>query len=123
LHLIYLEQKDWVAAIECCQGIIEMPQLPPNSDFIVQAYMNCGFACRQLEDDAEALINYTKALELQEQHHPIRHPRTAKVHVELGILFSRIGDTATAMNHLQSTIVLDFPEWTSKAHEWIARLS
>ena len=120
LKVIYWEQKDWFSSLECCQGAINMPQLPPNSSLIVEAYMDCGFACRQLEDYYEALLNYTKALELQEQHHPPRHPLTAEIHVELGSLFCTIGDAATAMKHFEISIELDFPESASKAHTWMA---
>ena len=100
-----------------------MPQLPPNSPEIVQAHIDCRLTCRLLGDYAEELLNYTKALELQHQHHPPRHPRTAQVHLQLGIVLARIGDTAAAMDHFQRVISLDFPESTSEAHEWIARLS
>ena len=120
---IYNKQRNWPAAIECYHDIINMPQLPPNSPEIVQAYINCGLTCRLLGDYAEELLNYTKALELQHQHHPPRHPRTAEVHLQLGIVFSRIGDTVAAMDHFQSTISLDFPESTSEAHKWLTRLS
>ena len=120
LKVIYWEQKDWFASIECCQGIISMPQLPPNSPLIAEAYMDCGFACTQLEDYSEALLNYTKALELQEQHHPPRDPLTAKVHLKLGRLFCRVGDATTAMDHLQIAITLDFPEPASEAQKEMA---
>ena len=115
LYRIYHKQENWLAVIECCQGIINMPQLTPNSSFIVESYLKCGSACIELEDYSEALINYTKALELQEQHHPPRHPRTAKIHVELGSLFSTADDTDTAMKHFEIAIALDFPESTFRA--------
>ena len=121
LQLIYIRQKNWVAVIECCQDLINMPQLPPKSRHIVEAYMLCGYACRELKDYSEALVSYTKALELQHQHHPPRHSRAAEIYVAMGILFFAVGDADTAIEYLQSAIALDFPESTSKAYEWIAR--
>ena len=121
LEVIYLRQKNWVAVIECCQDIINMPQLPPNSPYIVEAYMLCGYACRELEDYSEALLSYTKALELQHQHHPPRHHLTAEVYIQMGILFFAVGDDATAIEHFQNAVTLDFPKSTSEAHEWMAR--
>ena len=38
---------------------------------LFEAYMDCGWACRELEDYSEGTCtSYTKALELQHQHHP-----------------------------------------------------
>ena len=122
LYWIYHKQGNWLAAFECCQNIISMPQLPPNSSFIVDAYLKCGRACTQLEDYSEALLSYTKALELQEQHHPPRHPGTADIHVQLGSLFSIVSDLDAAFYHWQNAIALDFPQSTSQAHEQLARV-
>ena len=120
LNMSYHAQGNWIAVIECCQSYINMPQLPPNSPFIVRAYITCGEAYAQLEDYGAAFLNYTKALELQHQHHPPRHPLTAEVYVELGILFHTVGDAATAMEHFQTAIALDFPESASEAHQWMS---
>ena len=120
LQLIYTRQKNWFAVIECCQAIINMPQLFPNSPRIVNAYINCGWACRALKDYSEALIYYATALELQHQHHLPRHPLTTEVYVEMGILFFEVGDADTAVEYFQIAITLDLPESRSKAHEWMA---
>ena len=88
----------------------------------MQAYIDCAFACRQLKDNDAALLNYTEALERQDQHHSHRHPRTAEIYIGMGVLFYAGGDKATAMDYFQSAIALDFPESTSKAHKWIAIL-
>ena len=114
-------EENWLAAIEYCQAIINMPQLPPCSPFFVQAYMNCAHAYRELGDLFEALLSYTKALELQHQHQAPRHPLTAEVYMKLGILFSSSGDADTAVNSFQTAIALDSPNSTSDAHEWLAR--
>ena len=119
LHMIYCKQKNWLGTIECCRNIINMSQLPPNSTDIVEAYMNCGWVFRELADFSEALLNYTKALELQQQHQPPRHPLTAKVHVQLGILFYLKSDTDAAIQQFQSAIALEYPESTTKAHNWM----
>lgn len=80
-------QQNWLATIEYGQAIINMPQLPPGSPFIVQAYRNCAHAYRELGDLFETLLSYTKALELQHQHQAPRHPPTAEVYMKLGNSF------------------------------------
>ena len=119
---IYNQQKNWLATIECCRDNISMPQLPPNSIYIVEAYMHCGAACDELGDYSEAFVNYSTALELLHQHHPPRHPLTITVQLRLGILFVRIGNTAAAMEHFQHAIDLDLCELTGTAHMWISQI-
>jgi hypothetical protein len=118
---IYLNQENWFDMVDCSQAIISMPQLPANSPYIVEAYMDCAWACKKLEDYPAALLNYTKSLELQHQHHPSRHPFTAKVYISLGTLFDLLREAVTAIDHFQSAIALGFPESESEAHYWIAR--
>ena len=122
LFSVYKDQGNWIDAIECCQAIISMAQLPSNSPFIVEAYMNCGMGCERLGNYSEALVNYLKALELQEQHHIPRHPVTGKVHVKLGSIFSTLGNADAAFAHFHSAITLDYPESSNEAHERIARI-
>jgi tetratricopeptide (TPR) repeat protein len=117
---LYFAQKNWVTAIECCQDITNVPQLPPNSPAIIEANIDCEFACSELKDYSEALLSYTKALELQQQHYPHRHRRTADIHGKMGALFLSLRDATTAMEHLQVVVELDFPESASHARNMMA---
>ena len=117
LSALYLEQKNWVAVIECCQCIINAPQLPSNSPLIVEAHMNCGLAYTKLADYPEALFSYTKALELQQQHHASRHPLNAELHVGLGNAFFLLKDITAAIEHLEIAITIDSSETTSQYHK------
>lgn len=56
------------------------------------------------------------------QHNPPRHPRVADIYSQIGIIFIVVGDAATAIEHFQRVITLEFPESTSEAHQWMARI-
>ena len=121
LSALYLEQKNWVAAIECCQCIINAPQLPPNSPLLVDAYMNCGFVHTKLDHYSEALFSYTKALELQQQHHGPRNPLTARLHVCLGNSLFLLKDIPAALKHFEIAVTIDSSKSISKYHEAIVQ--
>ena len=101
LILIYEKKKNWSSVIECCQSIINRRELAPNSLEIVQSHLKCGEMFLNLEDISMALLSYTNALEIQHQHYPMDHPSTCEVHIKMGELFEKLGETRIALEHYQ----------------------
>lgn len=117
LSALHSEQKNWAAVIECSQCVIDAPQLPANSPLVVEAHMNCGLAYTKLGDYSNALLSYTTALELQEQHQTPRHPLNAQLHVGLGNVFFLLKDMTAAIRHLEIAMTIDSSETTSQYHK------
>jgi tetratricopeptide (TPR) repeat protein len=122
LIIIYKKQKNWPAVIKSCQCIIDMPQIPPSSSTIVEAHIERGNACIELDDLSEALISYTKALELQSQHHVPNHPLTSEIHIKIGNVFKKRKDVSAALESYGKAITLGFPDTASEAYEMIGSI-
>ncbi len=116
---IYKEQKNWPAAIESYQSIIDMPEIPPSSSAIVKAHIERGDACIELDDLSEALISYTNALELQSQHHVPNHPLTSKIHIKIGNVFKKTENVSAALESYNEAITFGFPDTASEVYEAI----
>jgi tetratricopeptide (TPR) repeat protein len=122
LIIIYHKQKNWPAVIESCQCIIDMPEIPPSSSAIVEAHIRRGDACIELDDLSEAFLSYTKALELQSQHHVPNHPLTSEIHHKIGNVFEKTGDVPAALESYNKAITLGSPDTSSTLYEKIGSM-
>jgi tetratricopeptide (TPR) repeat protein len=119
LVTFYKGQKNWSEVIESCQIIIDMPQIPPSSSAIIKAYIERGNACIELADLGEAYFSYTKALELQNQHHAPNHPLTSEIYIEIGNLFEKADNVSDALESYEKAIRLGSPNTASEAYKRI----
>jgi tetratricopeptide (TPR) repeat protein len=116
---IYEKQKNWLAMIESCQNIIDMPQIAPSSSKIVEAHIARGNACAEFGDLSEAIISHTNALQLQDQHQTPNHPLTSKIYIKIGNVFKKTKDVSAALEYYHKAISCSFPETSSEAYEMI----
>jgi tetratricopeptide (TPR) repeat protein len=119
LIIFYTKQKNWLAVIESCQCIIDMPEIPPSSSAIVKAHIARGNACIELDDLQEAFLSYTKALELQNQHHVPNHLLTSEIHIKIGNIFEKTKDVSAALESYDKAITFGSPDTASEAYEMI----
>ena len=122
LIIIYKKQKNWLAVIQSCQRIIDMPEIPPSSSAIVKAHIERADACIELDDLSEAFLSYTNALELQNQHHVPNHPLTSEIHIKIGDVFKKIGNVSAALESYVKAITLGFPDTASEAYDRIGSI-
>jgi tetratricopeptide (TPR) repeat protein len=115
----YEKQKNWLAVIESCQSIIDMPQIAPSSSSIVKAYLARGKACTEFGDLSEVYISYINALQLQDQHQTPNHPLTSEIYIKIGDVFKQIEDVSTALEYYQKAISCGLPDTSSEAYKKI----
>jgi tetratricopeptide (TPR) repeat protein len=118
LGKLYSIQDNWADARREFEAAI---RLDPN---YIEAYDGLGFALEALSDDAGAVANYRKSIELSEA----RHSNFASPYVNLSALSNRTGDSAAALDYARKALEVNPNSdralfQMAKAHEYRGELN
>jgi diguanylate cyclase (GGDEF)-like protein len=101
-HSRALEKENIQQALELLQQAIALAEAHLPDDDYLPALAEClhrhGFLCDQLADYGTALVSYNRALELFKSLG--RHLDIAREENHIGVVFGRLGDHSTSIQHL-----------------------
>jgi tetratricopeptide (TPR) repeat protein len=113
---IHEKEENWRTVIECCQNIINLSQLPPNSTDIFRAHLRCANAYLELKDEFEANISYKKASDLLDQHHRSNPSLLGEFHLKRGNGFQKMNYVEEALASYHQAIENDCLEIASEVY-------
>jgi tetratricopeptide (TPR) repeat protein len=109
---IYKKQKNWRAALDCYDKIINMKHLSVNSPILIKAYTGYGDVCKELGDYNKASLSYKHAIKLQSQF-----PVTSETQMKIADIYTSLGDTNAALKIYEEVIGLGHSVSVSEAYQ------
>ncbi|CAF1291371.1 unnamed protein product [Rotaria magnacalcarata] len=114
--------KNWNAALQCYQIIIDTPNLSEDSLELFVTHSGRADVYLNLNDLSNALLSYEKALQLQCQYHSSKDLSVGYFIFMIGCINEMMGNIDAALKSYQDIIKLDQIDFTYTAHQYIGKI-